>query len=398
VLSGKDIVCISSLDWHAMWTSKQQIMHRLARSNRILYVEEPVTMLAPLKAPDRWRRWRAVWPRITSVEDGVWTVTPPPVLPFGNMLPLLNRVNQAVIARYIRLAMRRLGFGDYLLWSYLPGTVALVDRLRSSSGAGPALVVYHCVDQHHAFPGFVRPDVVKAYDESLTRRADLVITTSENLRRDRVALNPNTYSVLNAADVDIFARAFDPSLPPPADLAAIPEPRLGVVGLHDSRLDLDAIDALTNADPSWHVVLVGPLKRGQVDEARLRRNPRVHLLGVKPRAELPAYLKGFAVALVPYKVNELTRNVFPLKLFEYLAAGLPVVAGGLPELARLEGTIGLAKTSKDYPELVRRAIASDSPDARRRRAAVAATNSWDDRVKEISGLVEEALRRRARDL
>ena len=151
----QDIVCVSSLDWDVPWTSKQQIMHRLAAGNRILYVEEPVTMLAPFRVSARWTRWRAVVPRLRQAEKNLWVLTPPPMLPFGNLRPSVNRVNQAVLARYIRRAIRRLGLRDYLLWSYLPTAVDLVDRLE------PRALVYHCVDEHSAFPGFVDPDVVR---------------------------------------------------------------------------------------------------------------------------------------------------------------------------------------------------------------------------------------------
>jgi glycosyltransferase involved in cell wall biosynthesis len=424
VLRGKDIVCISSLDWSAMWTSKQQIMHRLAQTNRILYVEEPVTMLAPLKVPARWRRWGAVAPRLARVDAGLWTLTPPPTLPFGNMRPGINQANQTVLAQYIRWALERLYFDEeYIFWTYLPTSVGLLDRLgapgrgerpraagpvpdeaaapsahtgartQAVEGRAPSLVVYHCVDEHSAFPGFVAPAVVKQYDDELTRRADLVITTSENLRRSRQSLNPHTYTVVNAADVEIFNQALDPELAIPADLAAIPMPRVGVVGLHDSRLDVDALETLALADASWQIVLIGPVKSGQVDETRLRRYPNIHLLGEKPRPELPGYLKGLAVALIPYKANELTRNIFPLKLFEYLAAGVPVVVGGLPELRRFEGTIGVADELQDYPALVRRAIAEDGDEKRAARVALAADNTWDHRASEISALVEEALTR-----
>jgi glycosyltransferase involved in cell wall biosynthesis len=389
-----------------MWTSKQQIMHRLAQTNRVLYVEEPVTMLAPLKVPSRWRRWMAAMPRLNRVDAGLWTLTPPPLLPFGNMRPEVNQANQAVLARYVTWAMNRLYFDeDYIFWTYLPTSVALVDHLRppdskrpdggrpGAEGRRPLLVIYHCVDEHSAFPGFVSPDVVKTYDDELTRRADLVITTSESLRRSRQPLNPNTHTVLNAADVEIFNKALDPALAIPAELAAIPGPRIGVVGMHDSRLDLDAIEAIAKADRSWHVVLIGPIKAGQVDEPRLRRLPNVHLLGEKARSELPGYLKGMAVALIPYRSNELTRNIFPLKLFEYLAAGVPVVAGGLPELAEYAGTIAVATCPADYPPLVREAISGDTPDKREARVALAAVNTWDGRVQQISDLVENALAR-----
>jgi len=207
--------------------------------------------------------------------------------------------------------------------------------------------------------------------------------------------NRNTHTVINAADVELFNRALKSDLAVPADLAALPTPRLGVVGVHDYRLDLDALEGLTQADPSWQVVLIGPLKPGQVDEARLRRLPSVHLLGGKPREELPAYLKGLDVALIPYVPGELTRNIFPLKLFEYLAAGLPVVAGGLPELRRFEGVIGLAGKVADYAPLVRAALGQKGSEQRAARVALAAQNSWAHRVDEISALVEQALAQKA---
>jgi len=401
MLRGKDIVCISSLDWDAMWTSKQQVMHRLAQTNRVLYVEEPVTMLAPFKVPARWRRWRAAVPRLRRVEAGLWTLTPPPLLPFGNMRPGINGANQALLAQYVRWAMDRLYFDEeYIFWTYLPTSLALLKRLesREQGGRRPVLAVYHCVDEHSAFPGFVSPEVVKDYDDALTQRADLVITTAENLKASREILNPNTYTVLNAADVEIFNRALEADVVVPPELATIPGPRLGVVGLHDSRLDVDALEALATADPSWQIVLIGPVKAGQVDETRLRRHPNIHFLGEKPRPDLPGYLKGMDAALVPYKANELTRNIFPLKLFEYLAAGLPVVVGGLPELERFAGMIGLAHRPEDYPGLVRSAIDGDSPDKRAARVALAAKNTWDHRVEEISRLVEDALARTGREV
>ncbi len=392
MLRGRDIVCVSSLDWDAHWTSKQQIMHRLAATNRILYVEEPVTMLAPLKVPALWRRWAAVLPRIRRAEPGLWTLTPPPLLPFGNVRPLVNRLNQWWLSQYVHWAARRLGFRDYLLWTYLPTSVALVDRLE------PFALVYHCVDEHSAFPGFVDPEVVRAYDEALTRRADLVITTAENLRAARAALNPHTYHVANAADVAHFGRALDPALPLPADVVAIPQPRIGVIGVHDERLDEAAIEAIALADPAWQVVLVGPIREGDVDEARLRALPNVHLLGDKALAELPAYLKALDVALIPYKLNELSRNIFPLKLFEYLAGGVPVVSAALPELAPYAGVVALAARPQDYPAVVSQALADladpGAAAARGERTRLAADNTWDGRVEVISGLVEDMLARR----
>ncbi|MCL5736298.1 MAG: glycosyltransferase [Actinobacteria bacterium] len=388
MLRGADIICVSSLDWDAHWTSKQQIMHRLAAANRILYVEEPVTMLAPLRVPARWRRWRAVVPRLRKVQPGLWVLTPPPMLPFGNLSPSINQANQAVLAAYIRWAAKRTGLHDPLLWTYLPTSCALIDRLH------PSAVIYHCVDEHSAFPGFVDPNTVRAYDDDLTRRADLVITSARNLLLTREHLNPNIHHVLHGADVSLFAKALEANLAIPPDIAAIPSPRLGVVGVHDERLDIDAVEALSHADRSWHVVLVGPIQPGDVDEARLAALPNVHLLGGKQKDDLPAYLKRFDIALIPYKLNELTRNIFPLKLFEYLAAGLPVVAAALPELEPFRERVSLAEAPGDYPQMVRDGLAADSPAARADRSASARGNSWEARVEEISGLVEDMVARK----
>lgn len=391
MLRGKDIVCISSLDWEAHWTSKQQIMHRLAGANRVLYVEEPVTALAPFRVPERWKRWGCVAPRLQKQEAGLWTLTPPPLLPFGNMRREVNRVNQWVLAAYIRRALRGLGFREHLLWTYLPTTVDLVDHLD------PALLVYHCVDEHSAFPGFVDPEVVSTYDSSLTSRADLVITTAAALQEARLPMNPHSFHVPNAADVTMFSHALDEGLEEPADMAVIPHPRVGVIGVHDERLDVQALEAVALADPGRQVVLVGPLQPGDVDEARLRALPNIHLLGGKRREELPAYLRALDVALIPYVRNELTRNIFPLKLYEYLAGGRPVVAAALPELVRLdlpEEMLLLAHGPGDYAALVHRALKGDNAALRRKRSAAAREHSWDARVEDISCLVEEALVRR----
>ena len=422
MLRGADIICISSQDWDRMWGTMHQVMSRLAEANRVLYVEEPVTMLAPLKVPAHWRRFRAVAPTLRKVQSGLWALTPPPLLPFANMRPAVNRANQAILARYILRAARQLGFGpDILLWTYLPNTVDLVDRLLGagratapeptadlgglptppsgptvapSRSAAPGLVVFHCVDDHAAFPGFVAPEVVKAYDDALTRRADLVITSSESLASSRRPLNPHTHTVLNAAEVDLFSQALEPNLPVPADLAAIPAPRLEIIGALDYRVDLEALEALADADPSWQIVLIGPVKSSELERTALRRRANVHFLGERPHAELPGYLRGASVALIPYVNSRLTEAIFPLKLFEYLAAGVPVVVGGLPELRRFADVIGVAESAADYPGLVREALTGDSPVKEAARVALAAGNTWDARAEDISRLVEEALQRR----
>ncbi len=211
-------------------------------------------------------------------------------------------------------------------------------------------------------------------------------------RRGRVS-TPH-YHVPNAGDVAHFKQALDPALPLPSDAARHPAPRLGVIGVQDERLDVQAVKAIAQADPTWNVLIIGPIRPGDVDEATLRSLPNVHLLGRKQVAELPAYVKSLDVALIPYKTGELTRNIFPLKLFEYLAGGVPVVVSGLPELERYQGQIDIAEGPSDFPDVIRRVLAEDSAEKRAARVWLAEQNSWDHRVEAISDLVEAMLARK----
>ena len=148
-----------------------------------------------------------------------------------------------------------------------------------SSRLRPQATVYHCVDEHSAFPGLIDPQTVRAYDDALTRRADLVITTAASLCEERRPLNPRTFHVPNAADVDHFERAYREPLPEPADLEPIARPRLGIVGVHNARLDLEALRALSAAGPDWRLVLIGPYVRGELSAQEVEAIPRVHSSG-----------------------------------------------------------------------------------------------------------------------
>ena len=370
MLRGKDIVCVSSLDWDAMWTSKQQIMHRLAQTNRVLYVEEPVTMLAPLKVPAHWRRWGAALPRCAGRCRSV-DAHPSAAAALRQHEPGGQPREPGVLARYIRWAMDRLYFDEeYIFWTYLPTSVALLDHLGRGRWAGRR------PRRHRPAPAGRRPcaDGLPLRRRALglprlrrPRRWSGPTTTSSpggptwssppprTCAARASSLNPHTYTVLNAADVEIFGRALDPDLPLPADSRPSRSPRIGVVGMHDSRLDVEALEALARPIPPGRSCWSGRCKPGQVDEARLRRLPNVHLLGEKPRPSCPAYLKGLDVALIPYKPNELTRNIFPLKLFEYLAGGRAGGGGRPARTGPFAGIIGIAGGPEDYPGLVREA-------------------------------------------
>jgi glycosyltransferase involved in cell wall biosynthesis len=189
-------------------------------------------------------------------------------------------------------------------------------------------------------------------------------------------------------DYEHFRRAAEESTPVAEELKSLPRPILGFHGLIADWVDLPLIAELAKKRPRWSIVLVGS---GDTDLSPIQGLPNVHLLGHRPYARLPEYLRGFDVALLPFVVNELTRAANPLKLREYLAAGLPVVAAPLPEIARFEGLVSLASSADEYASKIELLLEQKRVGPSRERSSQMAGESWDSKVAEIEKLLSSVL-------
>ncbi len=296
------------------------------------------------------------------------------------MIPLpassiARRINRFLLVRQIRRALRRVRSGPVQLWSFTPDVAYLLGRF------GEEKVVYYCVDDHSQFTGYDAAQVLRD-EEELCRKSDLVVTTSMALQQAKSPWNPNTILVPHGVDYDHFSRAVMEDLPAPPDIAAIPRPRLGFFGLIRDWVDLDLLAEVARRRPDWHIVLLGD---STVDLSPYRSIQNIHFLGRKPYADLPAYCRQFDVGLIPFKVNELTRSVNPIKLREYLAAGLPVVSTPLPEVKHYERLANLA----DGPEaFVQRIAAGLNGQAgvsmRNARVEAMAHETWPTKMEGLS--------------
>ncbi|MGQ9556729.1 MAG: glycosyltransferase [Desulfurispora sp.] len=386
-ISGRAVVCISSIDWDPLWTRKQQVMSRLPASCTILYVEPPITLLSPLKdraLRRRWLSWRGQLRRLPDREN-IYLLTPPPVLPFGNKFRPVNRINQRWLLLFIRRAMRRLGLKQPLLWVYLPGSVDLVDALPHE------LLIYDCVDEHSAYSGLINRRVVLEMERELMGRCDLVFVTAPGLYEAKKDWARRIYYLPNAADVAHFSRAAAPDTPLTPEIKALPCPVLGFVGAIQDWIDLDLLARTARAYPQASLVLIGPVGAG-VDVGPLAALPNVHLLGRRDKEVLPSYMKGFDVCLNPFKINELTDRVSPLKFYEYLATGKPVVSVDMPGVRDFAGVIEIAATPEEFVAAVGRALEQDTPQRRQQRRELARQHSWDSRVQFMVEKIEELLR------
>lgn len=383
-LENQDIICISSVDWDPIWTRKQQVMSRLPRSNRILYVEPPISLLSPFKDPTCWKKWRAWQKGLRQWRENIYLYPPPVFFPFGNVYRPVNWLNQTWLAPWVRTAARTLGFRRPILWTYLPNTADLVGKL------GEKLVVYDCVDEHSAYTGF-RPATVWVLEKRLLRRADIVFVTAQGLYETKKPHCREIHLIPNAADVTHFRRALDPETPLATELKNMPHPVIGFVGVIQDWIDLGLISELAQRRPAWSFVLVGPAGPG-VDLHPLHRLPNVHLLGRREKEVLPSYFKGFDVCLNPFRLNKLTATVSPLKFYEYLASGKPIVSVPLPEVKPFSSIVEIAQTPNEFLKKIEAAITSETLERRTARIKAAEENSWEQRVTEMMKKIAPLLR------
>jgi glycosyltransferase involved in cell wall biosynthesis len=383
-LRNRDIVCVGFADWDTdLQTNQHHLMSRLARENRVLFVESLGLRRPQLAGRDLKRiverlRNGLRGPRAT---DGLHVLSPL-VLPLHS-----NRAarafNRRLLPALVRRATRKLGMRRPILWAYVPQAEALLDALD------PELVIYHCVDDIAAQPG-IDGVTFAAAEERFARRADLVLASAPGLAERLRKVSDKVMYAPNVADTDMFAAALRDGPVDPA-LAALPRPRIVFIGaVVSTKLDMELLVGLARARRDWSFALVGPVGPGdpRTDVSMLAAEPNLHLLGRRAYEQLPSVLRGADAGLIPYARNELTNSIFPMKVYEYLAAGLAVVATPLPSLSEI-AEIDTASDPEGIVELLEEVLAHDSPQRRAERSRGAASHSWDRRLEEIAAAIEE---------
>jgi glycosyltransferase involved in cell wall biosynthesis len=386
------IVCLSSQEWATpLPTNRQHIMRRAAaRGHTVLFVETGDFLgrhlLRLVRGPQRLSLARRIL-HGERVLPGVTVRKALNVLPWGQRFALCNRVNGLVSRLVLRLPSRRLP-PPRVAWLYDPRATWAI------GGVGDVFGVYDCVDDYAAQASGARNRALVARaDRNAAASAHLVFATTTALRDRHLPTNARTYLVGNAADFAHFEPAADRARAAP-ETTGLSRPVLGFAGnLTSAKLDLALIAALADEDSTWTILLAGPVDDTSAHAlATLRRRANVVWTGPVPYGELPGIVAAFDVGLIPYAENEYTRNVFPLKVFEYLAAGKPVVATGLPALAGLEPDVVVARGLAEVLAAVEAALALTEVADIERRQALAASNTWETRTERLLSLISADLR------
>ena len=357
------LICFSHLRWHFVYQRPQHLMARFAREYRVMFVEEPVGTDAAKP-----------WLESHAVGGGIQIVVPQ--MPRSLTGPEADSAQRALIDQLLATE----GIRRPLLYYFTPLPLKFSDRISAS------LVVYDCMDELSGFAG-APPETVEL-ERALLARADLVFTGGVSLFEAKRHLHPNIHAFPSSVDVAHFARARG-LRSDPEDQAQLPRPRLGFYGVIDERLDLELIDAVAAMRPDWQLVMVGPVVK--IDPAVLPRRSNIRWLGPKLYEELPLYLAGWDVALLPFARNESTRFISPTKTPEYLAGGRPVVSTPIADVVRTYGQAGLTRIAETPEDFVVQCEAA-LRDARRPTAWLARVDralgqmSWDStyaRMREL---------------
>jgi UDP-galactopyranose mutase len=363
-VSQVDLVCLSHLRWDFVYQRPQHLLSRFAKERRVFFVEEPIFGEGPMRLD-------------VSVRDcGVQVVVPR--LP--QALESQGALDAAQGGMIDRLFAEH-GIVKPILWYYTPMAMPWTRELEA------AAIVYDCMDELSAFKGASR--AMKEREAELFKRADLVFTGGQSLYEVKRHQHKNVYAFPSSIDAPHFAQARSLS-DEPADQTEIPHPRLGFFGVIDERLDIELVDAISQMRPDWQLVMIGPVVK--IDPADLPRRANIHYLGSKEYKELPAYLAGWDVALLPFARNESTRFISPTKTPEYLAAGCPVVSTSIRDVVRPYGESGMvhiADTPAEFVAGIEAALNEDAEARLKQVDAFLAQTSWDHTWGRMAELIED---------
>ncbi|MEP7220607.1 MAG: glycosyltransferase family 1 protein [Bacteroidota bacterium] len=366
-IDAPDLICLSHLRWDFVYQRPQHLLTRCAQKRRVFFVEEPIFGDGPVSVD------------VSRRDCGVWIVVPH--LPHGMEHEQIETAQQGLLD----VVMEQYKIRDYVAWYYTPMALGFTSHLK------PAATIYDCMDELSAFHG--APPALRNREQELFRRADLVFTGGHSLYEAKKDQHKSVHAFPSSIDMGHFAQARQWQ-DDPADQADIPHPRVGFFGVIDERMDIDLLAGIADARPDWHLVMIGPVVK--IDPATLPQRENIHFIGGKHYSELPGYLAGWDLAMLPFARNESTRYISPTKTPEYLAAGKPVVSTSIRDVINPYATMGMveiADTPEEFVNAAETAMANgQGVEWLRRIDTFLKDDSWDNTWERMNRLIKFAVK------
>lgn len=361
-----DLVCFSHLRWNFVYQRPQHLLSRFSKITRLFYIEEPHFADGPEQC------------QVSNIDNNIWIVVP----------QLNHGLSEAdVISRQEKLLadfFASMHVEKYIFWYYTPMSLSFSKHFQ------PELVVYDCMDELSAFK--FAPQSLKDNEQELLKRADLVFTGGYSLYEAKKDLHPSVYAFPSSIDKEHFSKARSTDIEP-AEQAAISHPKIGFYGVIDERLNIELVGAVASRKPEWNFIIIGPVVK--IDPSTLPRFHNIHYLGNKSYQDLPSYLSGWDVAMIPFALNESTRFISPTKTPEYLSAGKPAVSTSIRDVVHDYGHtefVHIADTAEDFIKAINgELVETDRASWLSRVDAFLQNNSWNNTWNEMVQLINQKL-------
>ncbi|MEO6452430.1 MAG: glycosyltransferase family 1 protein [Ginsengibacter sp.] len=318
-----DLVCFSHLRWNFVYQRPQHLLNRFTKTYRVFYIEEPI-----------YNSENKNYYHVSSIANNLLVV----VLHLEHNL---SEDQSIIIQRdLLNQLFHDHNILNYWFWYYTPMALTISNQFN------PRLILYDCMDELSAFK--FAPPSLKNLENELFQKADIVFTGGYSLYDSKKTSHHNIYPFPSSIDKDHFAKARG-IMQTPADQAAIPGPRFGFYGVLDERFDLELLAEVASRKPEWQFIIIGPVVK--IDQGNLPILSNIHYLGSKNYDELPAYLNGWDIAIIPFLLNDSTRYISPTKTPEYLAAGKPVISSSIADVVNpyaINNLVMIADNADDF--------------------------------------------------
>ncbi|HVE60155.1 MAG TPA: glycosyltransferase family 1 protein [Pyrinomonadaceae bacterium] len=360
------LICLSHLRWDFVYQRPQHLLSRFAQKANVYFFEEPIYGDEPTRLD------------VSRREDNLFVIVPH-ISHSDRDSRSAVEIQREMLDKFIETE----NIDDFVLWFYTPMAMDFAAHLQ------PLATVFDCMDELSAFK-FAPPELLEN-ERQLLEKADLVFTGGQSLYEAKKDKHARVFAFPSSIDVAHFDQAREIE-EEPADEKQLPHPRLGFCGVIDERMDIELLREMAELRPDWHFVMIGPVVK--IAEEDLPRRENIHYLGGKDYKDLPAYLAGWDVALMPFAMNESTKYISPTKTPEYLAAGLPVVSTPIRDVVRPYGEQGLVQIASNAEEFVaacEQALEEVLSDRLQKADEFLSHSSWDKTFEEMSRLIDEAI-------
>lgn len=378
----KNIVCLSTTSFEPLPTRKQNVMSRL-KNCEVLYFDPSVSIIAPLKDKTAFKKCFNFMKKGYNPQENITVYALPPILPFYNKVRFINKINQFFMSIYVKNKIRKHKFKDILLWCYSPSSVDIVDRIKKDK------LIYDCIDRHSGYVGMINVDVVNKMEKELSTKSDLNFATAVGLKETLENYNKNVHLIPNGCAYELFNLADTGTFETPKELLNAKGKIFGFVGMLQECIDYDLIELLAKNRPQDTIIFIGKTLPG-VDISRFSKYENVIFKGLVPQKELPAYISKFDVCLNTFKSGMLSKDVSPLKFFEYLATGKPIVSTREPlQVLDFSDCIYISKDENDFLEMCEKALSEKDDTMKNMRINHAKLCSWDERVLQMEEILNK---------